>query len=80
MVDKLSHKPITNKVVEWTSSILAGQSIIDNILKVFIQNRLDYYSSVEQYIGRNVSDKSKTYLFLSIDGLTIKALTQWSKK
>lgn len=74
MVDKLNDKPITNKVVECTSTIQAGQSIIDNVLQIFIQKPQDFYSSVEQNFGRNFSDKSITHLFLSIDDLTINAL------
>lgn len=65
-----------NKVVVCTITIQVGQSINDNVLHyhVFMQTPLDNYSSVEQLIGRNGSNKSITQLFLSIECPTIKAL------
>lgn len=74
-VDKSNGDPIMNKVVVCTSTIQAGQSINDNVLQIFIQTPLDNYSSVEQFIGRNRSSNSITYLFLNIDGVVNKSIS-----
>lgn len=63
-----------NKVVICTNTIQVGQSIYDNILPFFIQKLLEKYSSVEQFIGGNLSNKSITHLFLSVGEPVNKAL------
>lgn len=57
---------MTSKVIVRTSTIQAGQSINDNFLQIFIQTPLNYYSSEEQFIGRNRSNKSITHLLIIV--------------
>lgn len=73
-VDESNGKSIMNKVVICTNTIQVGQSIYDNILPIFIQKLFEKYSSVEQFIGGNLSNKSITHLFLSVGEPVIKAL------
>lgn len=73
-VDKSNGKSIMNKVVICTNTIQVGQSIYDNILPFFIQKLLEKYSSVEQFIWGNLSNKSITHLFLSVGEPVNKAL------